>query len=388
VSNGPSIPIGEPESQRLEFKAPAALERPDRIAREVVGMLNADGGEIWIGLREEAGRAVGLDLISAAERARQQLHDSLVDLLSPNPDHQEVKVEVVSLPDGGDRGLLRIDVAPRHERQPYALVRGASFTFVIRVGSLLRPMDRGEVFKGGGSGESDPLREAQQRIRKEKDRFNSSRGSGLWLRVQPVPALDLDPTDPIFSELASDPHLSGNRRFGSFAISRKAPAVRVDHVRWGMEQSLDVRFDHDGGATFKLTLDLISMSQEGSESTELDPLRLAEYSVSGLRIARVVYSHFKLAQSGLILTALALVNQGSFLLREGSPGPLFSHGQAAELASSDAEAGARFPASEFLDHPDRCGFRLLRLLYQAFGMAEDAMPDVFDRKTGRLILPE
>jgi len=200
--------------------------------------------------------------------------------------------------------------------------------------------------------------------------------------------LDIDPADEIFSELASDAHRSGNRRFRSFAISRKMPAVRLDHVEWGMEQSLAVRFDADGGATFTLALHNVSLRTESDDPMELDPLRLAEYSVSGLRIARSVYEHFCLPLDARVLVELALLGRGNILLRPGSPGPFFSHGEPAELPEGDAAAGLSFSAAEFLDNPDHCGFRLLSLIYQAFGMREEDMPKEFDRKTGRLILPE
>lgn len=38
--------------------------------------------------------------------------------------------------------------------------------------------------------------------------------------------------------------------------------------------------------------------------------------------------------------------------------------------------------------PDRCGFRLVRRVYRAFGLRESDIPSEFDRRVGRLILPE
>jgi hypothetical protein len=388
MSGQPDIPVGQLEGQRLEFKSAAALLQPASIVREVVGMLNSEGGEVWIGLRDEGGRAIAVDLIPAVERERGRLLDSLVDSLSPRPGHQEVTVEAVSFPESGDGGLLRIHVVPKQQRRPYAQVKGASFTFVVRVGSRLRPMEREEILGEGGTGEEKLLHSERARISREADAVRGSGESGLWLRVQPVPKLDIDPADGIFSELASDPHRSGNRRFRSFAISRKLPTVRLDHVEWGMEKSLAVRFDADGGATFMLALDLVSMRTESDDPMELDPLRLAEYSVSGLRIARSVYDHFGLPLDAQVLVELALLGRGNFLLRPGSPGPFFSHGEPADLQEADAAAGLSFSADEFLDNPDHCGFRLLSLIYQAFGIREEDMPQEFDRQTGRLILRE
>jgi hypothetical protein len=47
-----------------------------------------------------------------------------------------------------------------------------------------------------------------------------------------------------------------------------------------------------------------------------------------------------------------------------------------------------FTLREVRDEPDRCGFRLVRRVYQAFGYDEEKVPSEFDRKAGRLILPE
>ena len=60
----PKSLLGKAESDRLEFKEAEALRRPANIGREVVGFLNADGGEIWIGVKEEHERAVGYEVDS------------------------------------------------------------------------------------------------------------------------------------------------------------------------------------------------------------------------------------------------------------------------------------------------------------------------------------
>jgi hypothetical protein len=59
------IPLGETESQKLEFKGKDALKHLPNVSRAVVAMLNTAGGDIWIGLGEEQGRAVRVDAISA-----------------------------------------------------------------------------------------------------------------------------------------------------------------------------------------------------------------------------------------------------------------------------------------------------------------------------------
>ncbi len=65
----PGVPIDQPEGERLEHKSLAALAEPDKIAREAVAMLNSQGGEVWIGIKEGQGRNE-VEAIPHAEAAR------------------------------------------------------------------------------------------------------------------------------------------------------------------------------------------------------------------------------------------------------------------------------------------------------------------------------
>jgi hypothetical protein len=46
-----------------------------------------------------------------------------------------------------------------------------------------------------------------------------------------------------------------------------------------------------------------------------------------------------------------------------------------------------FSSQEVIDRPDRCAFRVVRRLYEAFGLSEDAIPHEYDREAGRLLFP-
>src|SRR5687768_7827026 len=113
------IPIGKRESQRLEFKAAAALESLSTVSREAVAMLNAEGGEIWIGLREHDGVATSVEAIRDAEDRKIALLNHLLDVIEPRLTSQEVDIRVVGVPEGGE--ILLVDLDPRVESRPYAL---------------------------------------------------------------------------------------------------------------------------------------------------------------------------------------------------------------------------------------------------------------------------
>jgi len=66
---------GKDENDRREFKEAEALRRPANIGREVVGFLNAGGGDIWIGVEEKEGRAVGFQQIADIDRSLISLRD-------------------------------------------------------------------------------------------------------------------------------------------------------------------------------------------------------------------------------------------------------------------------------------------------------------------------
>ena len=118
------IPLGKKENLHQEFKGREALKRPDVIAREVVAMLNAQGGVVWVGLRAECDRAVQVEPVLRAERERRRLRDYLVDTIEPSPAGDEVAVDVVA----ADRGeILHIEARPKPDRLPLLLLwRGAA----------------------------------------------------------------------------------------------------------------------------------------------------------------------------------------------------------------------------------------------------------------------
>ena len=130
--------LGKAESDHLEFKEAAALRRPANIGREVVGFLNAGGGDIWVGVEEKDGRAVGFQPIADIERARSALLDHLIDTIEPpfRSDEVDVKCE-------GD--LIHVTVK-KGMRLPYAQ-RDSGRRFWIRIDHRLREMSREEIGK-------------------------------------------------------------------------------------------------------------------------------------------------------------------------------------------------------------------------------------------------
>lgn len=387
--------LGRREGQRLEFKAGAALGEPGNIARAVVGMLNADGGEIWIGVDEKDGVATGLTPIANPGRAMEQLWNHLLDAVDPTPTPEEISIEVE--PQGADPALLVVRVRPQGPetgRLPYAFRRKGGWYFLRRVGARNHPMSRQEIFGKAVAEGSDPaVDDAVQKLLDDRTAFRDSGQSGLWLALQPALRLELDLQAPQFEEIILDPSITGNRQAGwHFARSNNPLELKKDRIEWGLWSDIlnrcisQAKVIEDGGLRFRTSLERLHW--KGDEH-ELWPLTLLEYPISAFRIARVIYQGH-LGPDDPVAADLALFGVGGWKLRAGTPGDFFLDPDS--LRSQDEPdliwEPVVFTFGEIDATPDRCGFRLVRRVYQAFGLRETDMPRQYDPQTGRLVLPE
>jgi hypothetical protein len=381
-----NIPLGEKESLHQEFKGREALQRPELIAREVVAMLNAQGGVVWVGLRAEDHRAVEIEPVSGAERERRRLRDYLVDTIEPSPADDEVAVEVVT----ADKGeILRVEARPKPERLPYAHLKESGRWFVIRISDRTRPMTREEIFR---LPQADTPRDAAiLEILKERKRIQEAAGEKLWLALKPVPAIELDLQDHRLKALLLDPALTGNRRSGwSFSTFGEEPRVRQGRlVAAGEDEPRAVEIRRDGFLSFSVLLK--SLWWKG-EASEIWPPALWEYPLSALRLAGKVYSDH-LGADASIVADLSLLGVKGWKLRAGSPrsGTINFNLRPKKFVEADdflLEKPLVFSGRDLLQEPDRCGARLLERVYEAFGYGREAFPPEFDQETGRLTFPE
>lgn len=141
-------PWGTRENERLEFKASEVLRSPAgrrKLMEEVVGMLNARGGRILIGVREQDSIAAALDPIPEVERNLydHSMRDLLVDAIEPRVTDQDCRVRWLHALDGY---VLELDVRlPQEERRPFCRLSGKDRRYLVRVGDRLRPMKYAEL---------------------------------------------------------------------------------------------------------------------------------------------------------------------------------------------------------------------------------------------------
>ncbi|HEX5761012.1 MAG TPA: ATP-binding protein [Thermoanaerobaculia bacterium] len=382
-----AIPLGARENQQLEFKGRDALDRPELVGRAVVAMLNAQGGTVWVGLREEQGRAVTVEPLSTPDGAERRLLDYLVDAIEPAPSAREVELRRVPT-DGGV--VLRIEARPEATHRPYALLSHGGRIFVTRVADRARLMTREEVL--GGSTKILPsdqeLQHAMAKVLTEQAAAQRNGGESFWLRLEPAAEVELHIQEPKVADLLQEPRLSGNRPMGWNFAGLHRLEVRKGKLVTNPADLDYVEVRRDGGLVFGLPLRRLHW--KGDDPREIWPLALLEFPISAFRIARVLYEGVLRAQDRVV-AELALFGIKGWKLRPGSPGSWSRLGgpeSFTESADFTLERPLVFRFEEIEAEPDRCGYRLIERVYEAFGLRREAIPEEFDRSAGRLVLPE
>lgn len=387
--------LGCREDQRLEFKSKDALQDPSTVARAVVGMLNAQGGEIWVGVEEEDSVGVAVEPVHEPEREKERLRDYLVDVIDPSPLPDELSIEAD--PAGADPALLVVRARPSEEREgrkPYAFRKGGGWYFLRRVGARSHPMSRQEILGQHVPLEGSPsLVEAICSLEQARQGVRDGGDAGLWLGLQLARRLQIDTQAGRFQEITLDPSITGNRRTGwHFANTSHQPGPIKDGIEWGFRSELlgkyvtRVTVTERGELRFWTALERLRWK---GEEHEIWPLVLLEYPISAFRVARVIYDGL-LDPEDRVVADLALFGVGGWALREGTPGDFFLGNDLSppQEAPDLIWEPVVFTYREIDEAPDRCGFRLVRRVYQAFGWREEDMPRQYDREAGKLILSE
>jgi len=388
------IPLGRSEDQRLEFKSRDALRHLQTIGRGVVAMLNSGGGALWIGIVEEGGRAVRIEDIEHPDREINRLRDHLADSIEPSVSHEDVDVQPVRSEDG--QTVLRITIQPRNLTRPYSLRDGTGRHFLKRVADRVRPMSHEEIFDRAIH-KGDRLEDTKRRMRQERDALQKRKLELLWVRIQPVGGLALSLDRRSFQPYFVDPLSSGNRATGWNFVDPSANTRRErDKLVHGEEGWRYTSVSEDGGIAFTLPLgDLYWKSAGGlvghaQDTKQIWPFCLLEFPISVFRLASTIYKERGSKRADWVLGDLALFGLKGWTLRPHSP---FDHVfrsskpfAESDLAEPDLvwDKPLMFSWDEIIDHPDRCGFRLVQRVYEAFGFEEHEMPREFDRESGRL----
>jgi Putative DNA-binding domain len=394
----PLIPLGEAESQKLEFKGKDVLKHLPNVSREVVAMLNSGGGDIWIGLGEENGRAVRIEGLEHPDREKNRLRDHLSDAIEPSPISGDIGIEVV---DGKGAGnILRVKVVPSKQRAPYTLRDGTARHFLKRVDDRLRSMSSEEIMQrfaerinadAPDRQLASARRNALEKIRSERDRNRSK--DVVWLRIQPVGGNGLKLEG--FADYFRDAQRTGNRSGGwNFIDPYKRIEPEGDSIRFGRQDEPVVRVFGDGAIDF--TMPIINLYWKSAsdwlnktKGTEIWPYCLLEYPASVFRLAATIYRDRNL-KTEIVLADLALFGIKGWTLRPHSPQSIryrLANPKRFEEDEISLSEPLAFSSDLIIDQPDRCAFRLITFVYYQFDLWEEDMPVEFNQATGRLVLP-
>jgi hypothetical protein len=387
----PKSLLGKAESDRLEFKEAEALRRPANIAREVVGFLNAKGGEIWIGVKEEHEKAVDFQRIADVEQARSALLNHLIDTIEP-----PFRSDEVDLKCKGD--LIHVTVK-KGIRPPYAQ-RDGGRRFWIRIDHRLREMSREEIGKEfaeafkAHSTEKDRVAEITEKLRKDQASAALEEPE-LWLQLVPTESLDIDfndkPTQDQFRVWLTDPSATGNRRSGwDFVHDLRGPRFLGDQVRHGNDDDyMRTQITEQGQLTFRVHSD--SLRQLVGAVSSFAPYALVEYPVSVFRLMAAILGRHAEAHADMqVVTGLVISGIRGWSLSPGSPREPARHWGGPKAFEDDVleidPAQLVFAANDLKENPDRCGLRVVRLIYGRFGFESGAIPPEFNQQQGRLHL--
>jgi hypothetical protein len=391
------LPLKRKEGERLELKSREVLREPEKIARAAVAMLNANGGEVWVGIRETPGDNV-VEAIEDAERERTRLQDRLLDLIEPRPIHQEVTVTVEGAGPGGP--VLRVALHPDRRRHPYALLgpRGGRY-FLRRFDNRTISMTREDIGKSfrqlqapeAESGVAETLRGEATRL------LNRSDARCFLLLLQPEGNGELKLQRLALTDLLSDPTLSGTPR-GSYnysaafyhgaAVAERHHGQSWLHVGNG---SLGLRLSRGGGMRFESAMEnlfggVLDPSGKLLPSTQLllAPEALLGYTISTLRLAGRLLEEDDLwdrPPAGPLWASLVMTGLEGCALLPGLGTLEFGWSRKIERHRYTDQAFLEEPLALSLEdvrkRPDACGVRLLWPVYWSFGLSrEDEMPAI------------
>jgi hypothetical protein len=390
-------PLDRAEGLKLEFKRMESLKSPGDIAREVVSMLNEQGGDVWIGFEEDKhGRAIAEQDIPDVDAARGRLEESLAQRIKVDTVREgDWRVEVASRPSG--KKCLVVRVGSLGEDRPPAAALDQGPRFFRRSDSRVRPMEWHEIRdRFLGSSVKSTEDGAGQILRDWRGSFEKQGLDLLGIALVPRDPVSFQIASPDLQVLLADPRLAGNRRSGAtYGWPNAEPNENESGaLSIGPRLQREVRLTQRGLLTFQVRLDWLRADRSTPESRRIDGLSLLEYTVSFLRLAKALFQEKPEADSFLL--DFVLTGAKGWSLPQHQPGSMGFR----DAARSDSIWPDRrlndyridqpivITRSYLLANPDRIAFRLLMDFYDWNRLPPDRIPNAYDRATERFTLTD
>lgn len=388
--------IGTPEGQRLEFKGAASMRNPKgrrKIAKEVVAMLNAQGGNLWVGIAEDGDRMIGLEPFGEEDSHHEvALKDTLLDLIEPRGGAFEV--QRVAVPGGW---IVAISISPTQKTPISCLREGDNRLFVKRHEDRIRGMEFHEIHQMMNSLSAEPSRdphlESLEKALSLKTEFIFKEGYFLFASIHSgnseYPNLPADLTDRIH-DFARNSCRQHGWSFPILTPSGEGEAHWVKHGKLlvsGIPSSTFrlMEISKEGWACFSMGIENLQwgvpvdfLQAHPTARGLINPLPFIEYTNSAVRILPILWPEaFKQGNVEIKIT-LALNNVRGWVLPPyaqdilGYHHPLNPWKEFQE--SKDLAITKSTWASSVDENPDAVTFQLVEEIYREFGHDPKVIP--------------
>lgn len=424
--NAVDVPIGKSESQILEFKSAREIDSIAKsksdLGRSVVAMLNAKGGQIWIGVAEKNSIAVELENITSVEKAHDAVLSHLLDTIQPPPSNEDVQIQPVT---ASDTHVLALTIRAGSQR-PYAFVRQGR-RYYIRSDRRVRDMTHEElrvsfnfVIPTDSNLDHEHLARLRLALDERRTQLQEAAHSVYWVGLQAGfvgssgSELEFDLTRVEELHLLTDPAATGNRRSGTLATSMLQPVhgqkrIRIADERWG-----ELFAGRDGRVDQVFPMNRLWDYQIDDSNTmhRVHPIIWIENAAFPCRLMRALLLDCSRVRTGSELRTLdsrdwanlRVVAQAAMIHADGIRmrprlwlyGPLASDESERSLPTEHGHWQTdmiHMSGEDMKGNPDDCAYRMSKEFFRSFEFdrldtGPDPVPGCFDKITGRLTLPE
>lgn len=356
------------EGAKLERKSAASLKDLSALARATVALLNAAGGKVIVGQRDDR----TIEGITNVERERDRVQQYLLDSIEPPPASVAVRIEETS----GQRVLV-IDVAKRRtDRRLYAERSKGRYGFWQRAGAITRPLSYGEIVArlartDAAAADAPPIVEDA-----------ADAGPRLVLRARWIPEIEIT-KEALRTAFSPERRrrIQGREMGWDVLPPGPMPAPRARKLELGeRNERMWLRLDLAAGEIrFEGTREFLEWQRpEWMEKDALlvFPYPLVEGTLSFVRLAREI--GIVLEHGGAVLLELALVAARGARLGPGRPDSIaWQLGRDWRPPLDESLLHVRHEVDDFAsleESPDRHAYALVSRVYEWFGYDEAAVP--------------
>lgn len=397
--------LGRKEGQRLEFKRAAIAENSDAVIRAVVGMLNATGGRIVIGVMEANGVGHSLESVPEVAKLEDSLRNRLLDTVHPRDDLS--RLVSFSTPQVEGKTLLVLDVK-RSQGIPRVFSKGGAFYPLKRFDNRLRTMTYEQLVALIRKNTSANTTRLDERFDELVTLFRKERGAarGYWLGLAldapakdcVVPLENREVSERVSAELMNPTNVNIRRAgwtwySGMLNTAKVSARMRLDRIECGRSDPPYklLRLYRDGTLTLTECLEgnlqLDNVKRKDGAVVLMEMIFL-EYTLSLFRLAAWYWRENGAHVRNCPARAEVLFEPSeNTCLPSGQGGLYYQYDRLPRIEDETISFDVPYPtAMEIIQRPDAAAFRVIERFYAAYGHSSDKVP-FYNSAKGEFILP-